>query len=429
MKYTFSMLLAITALFARAQSVLVPGENILDRKYLKNGTYEMACYAESGGQQVEVSTFTIRINSTSKSLGVYTYLQWAYTKDVSIDTSISDANTFKPIYRSSNSANREMVVHYGKDVSGYYYDKKTKKKHTIKDAGSAFFDSYTYPYLLGLLPLTTGYRNDLAVYDFNPANASNTKKARIEEVKSNLYVSNLTGEHKVWQVNVHEEGTNDSYVYYIDKESRRLWKIDILTQGQRLLLIDKEIDYNPFTTTFDKVSTLKMITAGNSVIMGTVFARDNQNGGMLKGMAVLNINKKQYAQPGTSVLLIPYTPFFKEWIKLNDASRKKGRSIPLPKEAAECIKSTTVYDNDGHFEFTNLMAGEYLLYTEFGYVHTSSRTEVVGYTDTYINGIFQGSSANTHTYKVNSNASASVKKTVTIRNNGDKEEVKLKKTL
>ncbi len=191
----------------------------------------------------------------------------------------------------------------------------------------------------------------------------------------------------------------------------------------------KETDYNPFTTKFDKAYTLKLITAGNSVILGQAFARDNQNGGMLKGIAVLNINKKQFARTGTSVLLIPYTAFFKEWIKLNDDSRKKGRAIPLPKEAAECIKSTTVYDDAGHFEFTNLMAGEYLLYTEFGYVHTSSRTEVVGYTDTYINGIFQGSRANTTTYNVSGNVSAAVKKTVTIKNNGDKEEVKLKKTL
>jgi hypothetical protein len=418
----------MTGLFGHAQTVLTPGENVLDKKFIKSGTYEMACYAESNGQQFEVSTFTISINSTSKNLAVYTLLKMANQKDVSIDTSISDPNTFRPIYRSSNTRNREMVVHYGKDVSGYYYDKQTKKRTTIKDQGNAFYDSYTYPYLLGLLPLTTGYRGDMAVYDFKPGNTSNTKNARIEEVKSNIYKSNLTGDHKVWQVNVYEEATKDSYVYYIDKDTRRIWKVDILTQGQRLLLIDKEIDYNPFTTKFDKDYTLKMITAGNSVILGQAFTRDNQNEGLLKGMAVLNINKKQYARAGTTVILIPYTPFFKEWIKLNDASRKKGRSIPLPKDAAACIKTTTVYDEDGHFEFTNLMAGEFLLYTEFGFVHTSSRTEVVGYTDTYINGMFQGTRENTTTYNVSSNSSVAIQKTVTIKNNGDKEEVKLKKT-
>lgn len=424
-----SLLLIVTTEVCNAQTVLVPGENVLDKKWIRNGTYEMGCYAEADGQQVEISSFTIKINSSNNALTVYTALQMTGSNDISVDTSIADGNTFKPIYRSSFSIAKEMVIRYGKEVAGYYYDKKTKKRYSIKDAGNpSFFDSYTYPYLLGLLPLTTGYKTDLAVYDFKPGNQTNTKKARIEEVKSNMYVSNLTGEHKVWQVNVFEEATKDSYVYYIDKDTRRLWKVEILTQGQRLLLIDKETDYNPFTAKFDKAQTLKMVQSGNSVILGQTFARDNENEGLLKGMAVLNINKKQYAQTGTTVILIPYTDFYKEWIKLNDASRKKGRAIPLPKEAAACIKTTTVYDNEGHFEFTNLMPGEYLLYTEFGYVHTTSRTEVTGYTDTYINGMFQGSRANTTTYRYGTNAAATIKKTVTIKTDGEKVAIKLKKT-
>jgi hypothetical protein len=145
-------------------------------------------------------------------------------------------------------------------------------------------------------------------------------------------------------------------------------------------------------------------------------------------MAVLNINKKQYAQPGTTVVLIPYTAFFKEWLELNEKSRKKGRSIPLPKEVTECIKTTTVYDEKGNFEFVNLMPGDYLLYTEFGYVHSFSRTEVVGYTDTYINGMFQGTRANTTTNSYSTNASAAVKKVVTLKKEGEKASVKLRKT-
>jgi hypothetical protein len=84
--------------------------------------------------------------------------------------------------------------------------------------------------------------------------------------------------------------------------------------------------------------------------------------------------------------------------------------VPLAKDAAACIKTTTVYDQEGHFEFTNLMPGEYLLYTEFGYTHTTTRTEVIGYTDTYINGMFQGSAANTQTYKYGTSAVAGIKK-------------------
>lgn len=194
-----------------------------------------------------------------------------------------------------------------------------------------------------------------------------------------------------------------------------------------LAIVDKEIDYNPFTTRFDKEQTLKMIKSGNSIILGQAFARDNGNEGMFKNMAVANLHKKQFARSGTSVILIPYTDFFKEWIKLNDASRKKGRAIPLPKEAAECIKVTTVYDDDGHFEFTSLMPGEYLLYTEFNYIHATTRTEITGYTDTYTNGIFQGTSPNTVSYDYNVKSGASIQKTVRIKANGDKVDVKLKK--
>lgn len=428
MKYLLSFLLLMAGFLAEGQTLLTPGPAVFDKKYIKNGTYEMACFTLANGQQMEVSSFTVTISSNNKTLSVYTAMKMNNAPEVWRDTSVADITTFKPVYRSSFNPQREMVLHYGNEVNGYYYDKKLRKKTVVNEqSGHTFFDGYAYPYLLGMLPLTSGYKNDLAVYEFKPENKTNTKRARIEEVKSNLYTSNVTGEHKCWQVTVFEEATNDYYNYFIDKETRRLWKIEIQSKGQNLVLLDKETDYNPFTTKFDKEQTLKLIKSGNSVITGQVFARDNQAG--IKGVAVLNVNKKQYAKAGTSVVLIPYTDFFKEWYKLNEASRKKGRAIPLPKEATDCIKVTTVYDNDGNFEFTNLMPGDYMLYTEFQYVHTATHTEVIGYTDTYINGAYAGTTANTDSYNYNTNVGAAVKKIVTISKNGEKIEVKLKKTL
>jgi hypothetical protein len=323
----------------------------------------MGYYAVSGSNNTEICSFAIDVNANNKTLSIFTTLTFLGTGEKWTDTCISDVNTFKPIYRSSFNGDKEYVLQYGTDVTGYYYNKKEGKRNAIKEPiKELFFDSYTYPYLLGLLPLTTGYKKDIMVYDYKPEHTSNVKKARIEEVRNNIYVSGVTGEHKVWQVSVFEEATGDKYEYYIDKETRRIWKIGIFSKGQLLMLLDKETDYNPFKSTFDKEATLKLIKDGNSIISGQVFARDNQAG--IKGIAILNVNKKQYARPGTSVILIPYTDFFKEWVKLNEASRKKGRSIPLPKEAAECIKVATVYDSEGHFEFVNLMPGDYLLYTE-----------------------------------------------------------------
>jgi hypothetical protein len=430
MKTLFILLIAATTL-CKAQTALTPGTNSFDKKWLKSGKYEMACFSlDRAGNKTEISTFVFEINAGSGPLSIYTTLKLPGSDDHWKDTSIVDGSSFSPVYRSSFNRNREFVLKYDKEVTGYYYDKHTRKRNTIKEpVKEAFFDNYSYPYLLGLLPLASGYQADMTVYDYKPTNTTNIKKTLIQEVKNSLYVSDLTGEHKSWQVSVYEQASDERSEYYIDKETRRLWKVEVFSKGQHILMVDKELDFNPFKSTFDKAATLKMLKSGSAVISGEAFARDNQNEGALGGIAVLNINKKQYARVGTQIVLIPYTAFFKEWIKLNEASRKKGRAIPLPAEVAECMKVTTVYDDKGHFEFVNLMPGDYMIYTEFGYVHTSIRSEVTGYTDTYINGLYQGTYAHMTTNAYNGNASAAVKKIVTIKKEGEKVELKLKKTL
>lgn len=430
MKYYFLIWLLSVASFCKSQNMLAPGSNTFETTKLKSGKTEMTYFAVNGGRKVEIGSFVIDITSNNKTLSVFTTLQFVNSIDKWVDTSISDASTLRPIYRSSYNKDNDYVLKYNKEVIGYHYNKQTKQRTTIQEpATDVFFDNYAYPYFLGLLPLTTGYKKDLAVFDYKPENKSNISKTRIEEVKNNIYVSNLSGEHKVWQVSVFEEASNDKYVYNVDKETNRIWKIEILAKGQNFILIDKEVDYNPFVNKFNKEETLKLIKNGSAVISGEVFARDNQNDGMLKGKAIFNINKKQYAKKGTSVILIPNTEYFKEWLKLNETLRKKGRAIPLPKEVIECMKVAPVYDDEGHFEFVNLMPAEYLVYTEFGYVHTGIKSEVVGYTDTYMNGMFQGTRENREYYGYSANAAASVKKIITLEKDGDKVSVKLKKTL
>lgn len=240
------LLFLLTASLCEAQTVLTPGDKAFDKNLVKSGSYEMAFYTLVNGQQTEIGTFTMQINSGNNKLTMYSTLQIMGETSIARDTSICEGATFKPISYSATSDARDMVIHYGKEVTGFYYDKRAKKKYSIKDAwNGSFFESNTYPYLLCLLPLTTGYKNELAVYDYKPTNQTNTKKARIEEVKSNLYKSSLTGDHKVWQVTIHEDVNNDSYVYYIDKDTRRIWKVEMTVQGMQGTLIDKETDYNP----------------------------------------------------------------------------------------------------------------------------------------------------------------------------------------
>lgn len=430
MKYFLFITLLSVISYCKAQNMLVPGNNTFEPSKLKSGRSEMAYFAVSNGKKVEVGSFTMDVTFNNKTLSVFTILQFVKSTDRWIDTCISDGTTLRPIYRSSHNKDFDYVLNYNKEITGYHYNNKTKQRIVIQEPSTdVFFDNYVYPYLLGSLPLTAGYKIDFAVFDYKPENKSNISKTRIVEVKNNTYVSNLSGEHKVWQVNVFEEASKDKYDYYVDKETNRIWKIEIHAKGQNFILVDKEVDYNPFVNKFNKEETLKLIKNGSAVISGEVFARDNQNDGMLKGKAIFNINKKQYAKKGTSVILIPNTEYFKEWLKLNETLRKKGRAIPLPKDVTECMKVTTVYDDEGHFEFVNLMPSEYLVYTEFGYVHTGVKSEVVGYTDVYMNGMFQGTRENREYYGYSANASVTIKKIITIKKDSEKVSVKLKKSL
>ncbi|TAF72730.1 MAG: hypothetical protein EAZ58_01855, partial [Flavobacterium sp.] len=220
---------------------------------------------------------------------------------------------------------------YDREMTGYYFNKQTKKKNQVREpAKDTFIDSYVYPYLLGSLPLTSGYKANIPVYDYKPENATNISTIRIAEVKSNIYESDITGEHKVWQVSVFEEATKEKYEYYIDKDSRKLLKIEIVAANQqRFLLLNKEIDFNVvITAPFNKEETQRLLIEGSAVITGVVFAKDNKNNMILKGKSVFNINKKQFAQAGTAVILIPNTAYYKEWISVNGKLRKKGRPIP-----------------------------------------------------------------------------------------------------
>lgn len=421
---------AFASLNANAQSLLKPGDNSINKNLIKSTHFEMAYYSVSGRQTAEISSFDVEVSVNGKTISVYTSLSLPAGKVMWTDTSIADVATLKPVYRASDNSDKQYHIKYGAAIEGYYYDKRSGKGSQVKENNKGdFFDSFIYPYLLGALPLTSGYKATLPVYEYKPGTKSNLSNTRITEVKSSMYKSDLTGEHDVWQVSVLEEGTNVKYEYYIDKESRKLWKVEIqAANGKQYLLVDKELDYNPIAAKFDKEQTYKMVSAGSGTISGQIYARDNENT-TKGGIAILNVNKKQYAIQGTTVILIPYTDYFKQWITLNEKLRKKGQAVPLSKEAVGCIKVTSVYDNAGNFEFTNLMPGDYYLFTEFGYTHTASRTEVVGYTDTYINGLFQGTTANTQVNRYKTNAAASIKKIVTIKKEGEKVKVKLKKTL
>lgn len=433
-KSSLSLLSFFTCICCISQTKIIPGDKSIDLTRLKSDNYTMSYSIKQNGSYFEIGNYETTITVDNTKFDIKTTLAFHKSDIVWKDHFVAHPTSFKPISNSSErSGDRTLKLNFAKNIVGEFFD-KNEKKTTINEINKEdYFDIATYPYLLKALPLKSGYKATIPVFDYEAIDANKKYcNVLINEVKTDVYISDFTGQHQVWRVSVFEESTKHNFQYFIDKNDRRIWQITIVSKkGDHILLKNKEIDFNPFQNKFNKEETLKLVNDGSATIEGIAFARDNENEGALKGIAILNINKKQFAPKGTTIVLIPYTAYYKEWLELNkkQAKIKNAQAIPLPQEAFDCFKFTTIYDDEGHFEFTNLMKGEYLLITSFGYNHTSRRTEVAGVSDVYYKGNYVGSNVYTSVFSYNVAGRANVQRIVTITKNGEKVEVKLKKTL
>lgn len=414
------------------QQTILPGDKSINKTLLKSATYVLEYSVIEAGTFRGIGNYKIEINYDKATLDVKTTLSFKNKTDSWQDHIIADGDSFKPKSITSKSSDRKLNLTFSDEISGVIEYHQSRQKTIIKERSKGlFFDILTYPYILPALPLVEGYTAVIPVYNYEALSKDKQySNVRITGVHSENYSTKFSGFHKVWRVEVFEESTQQNYQYYIDQKTQKIWEIRLQTpNGGLLYLKNNEIDSSPLKNKFDKQQTMKLITQGKSSIKGQAFARDNKNGGVMKGMAVLNVNKKQFAPIGTVIVLIPFTDYFKEWNKKNESNFKRTLPPqPLDDGADECMLQTTVYDEQGHFEFTNLMPGEYLLSTSFIYAHDATLTTVVGRTDYFIDGNYQGSSAITNSENYVASVKAKIKKVVTIKKDGEMITVKLNKT-
>lgn len=432
MKKITPILFLLLSVSSFCQVVILPGDQSIDKTFLKSDSYTMSYSIKKNGTFIDIGEYEVKINNDNKNFDVKTRLSFNNSTTQWTGHFIADAQHLKPISATDDTSDKSVTLHFSNIIKGSIKDNKTGKKSTIEEkSNGAYFDSSLYPFIIKSLPLTTGYKAIIPVFDFDATEKNKFCNILIKEVKTDMHVSDLTGEHKVWKVSTYEECTKHRFDFFIDKTTRRIWQINIVSnKGDQIKLVNKQTDFNPFKNKFDKEETLKMVHNGSATIQGEAFVRDNENEGMLKGMAVLNVNKKQFAPKGTTIVLIPNTAYYKEWMELNKKQEKikNAKMIPLPKDAFDCFKFTTVYDDEGHFEFTNLMKGDYLLSTSFGYKHTSRRSEVVGTSDVYYGGNYVGSNVYSSVFAYKVGANANIQKEVTVKTDGETLKVKLKKT-
>jgi len=238
MKAILMMILTITTLTGGAQPILTPGKKFFENKWIYNTSYEMLWYAIKDISKFEIGKISTQIVKDKNNVTVITQVNMKNAKAPWIDSTIADISTLQPVYHSSYNKQRDMVLHFGKIVTGYYKDKMKQNYTSINDTTkTAYFDSNLYPTLLGWLPLKDGYKQDISIYDYNPAGKIGVLKASIKEVKSGIYES-AAGNKNVWVVTVSDEIGDDGNVstYYFDKNDRKLWKQEINSGGRKMVL-------------------------------------------------------------------------------------------------------------------------------------------------------------------------------------------------
>ncbi len=223
-----------------AQNALTPSKKVFDKKWIKNETTEMIWYALKDTTKIEMAKVATSIIANKKDLLLVTEVKLKSSKSKWIDSSIATLATLQPKYHASYNMQRDMVLYFGKVVTGFYNDKMKKQNTIISDTTTAdYFDSNLYPALIRWLPLTNGYKESIAIYDYNPNAKIGVIKANVTNVTTGEYASKTMGTRAVWVVTVSDEignGENGVSTYYIDKADRKLWQQNINAGGRKMLM-------------------------------------------------------------------------------------------------------------------------------------------------------------------------------------------------
>lgn len=433
-KILLSITICLFTIESFAQITILPNDKIINKSLFKFGITAMDYSIQSNGNISLVGKYEIAINYDNKALEVYTSLTKNDGGFPELKHTVSDANTLKPISLESLNIDSRLELKFSDEITGFQQGSGSKTKTSINEKmKEGYFDINTIPYILPALPLKENFKAKIPVYNYY-ANNENEKftAVTIIDVQTDIHYATYTGNHNVWRAVIFDNTTQKSTSYFIDKVTGKFWKILYSDHnGDLHVFTNNESDYNPLKNKFDKEATLNLVTKGNAVIKGQAFARDNKNSISVLGAKVVNTDKKQFAEKGTKIILTPYTPYFEEWNKANEPKKNSvytPPTLPLPKGAELCVIETTVMDDEGHFEFSQLMPSKYLITTAFEFSHAASTTTVIGYNDYFTNGYYTGSNVVTNTEHYNMNINAKVKKIVEISKEGEIVILKLKKS-
>lgn len=227
--------LILLALTAHAQ--IIPGHKDIKANLIKPETFQMTWFAKRDTSLVEIGQIKNEVMIKGKKLYIIQQIQMK-GQPMWVDSTVADYRTLSAIYHSSYNAQRDMLMNFGKTVTGYYFDKVKNIRTSISEqTQKPYFDSNIYPNLIRALPLSSNYTTTFSIFDYNPNAKIGLLQARIVSVKEGSYHSTKLGKRKVWLVTTTDEISEGSEVtHFIDTETRQVWQQEI-SFGSRKMLI------------------------------------------------------------------------------------------------------------------------------------------------------------------------------------------------
>jgi len=217
---------------------IIPGNKLIQPEAIKNESSEMIWYFLQDTNKVEIGRVFTDIKKNDEDIVIITTVKMKQNPSKWIDSTIVRASSLKPIYHSSYNSQRDMVLNFGKDVTGYYLNKQTGKRITISEkTKTPYFDSNFYPQLVRWLPLKEGFSSTISIFDYNPKTKIGVMTATIKSVSKS--VLSFNGEKKqIWKVVITDDISNNSAIntFYIDIKTRKILRQGINANGRKMLM-------------------------------------------------------------------------------------------------------------------------------------------------------------------------------------------------
>ncbi len=238
MIYLITFILNISLAAFCQEAPLTPLNHQADASLLKSETYIMDWLIIRDTIEIKIGEVETQIQKKEEVIYFITKVKMNQSTGVWIDSTLITSDNFKPVYHSSYNQEREMVLSFNNEVTGYYLDKQTGIKTQISEKINAqFFDSNFYPQLVRFLPLQENYATTISIYDYKPMAKIGVITATIkntEETSINFKGTN----RRVWKVDTTDDISDNEVksIYYIDVTTRKILKQEINTGERKMVM-------------------------------------------------------------------------------------------------------------------------------------------------------------------------------------------------